>query len=130
LKRCKNEVSRMKISDRFNRLYHSLLNEAFTKSRQLVFRQWIDNRTGGFLTFYRGEDYADMDDLKQILKLMNIDYDVDGEEKISTVDVGNKKLCSHIDWITKILNENGIQFDHDILEWERLKKQAGIYEND
>jgi hypothetical protein len=72
------------------------------------------------------EDYEDMDDLKQIFKLMNLDYEVDGNKKLSTTKIDNKKLCRHIEWITKILNENGIEFNHDIEKWERLLNEAGI----
>ena len=114
----------MTISSQFNRKYHVLLNEAFIKSRSISFRQWLDTNTGGCLKFWRGEDYDDMDDLKQIMKLMNIDYAIDGEDKLSTTKVDNHQLMRHIDWIRKILNENGIEFDEDINEWERLKQQA------
>ena len=120
----------MKISSQFNRKYHALLNEAFIKSRSIMFRQWKDLNTGGCLTFWRGEDYDDMDDLKQIFKLMNIDYNVDGDEKKSTVDVDNTELIRHIDWIRKILNENGIEFDEDIEEWERMKEEARRIRNE
>jgi len=68
-----------------------------------------------------------MDDLKQIFKLMNLNYAVDGDKKLSTNKIENKELCRHIEWITKILNENAIEFDHDIEKWERLKQQAGTY---
>jgi hypothetical protein len=114
------------ISSQFNRLYHALLNEAFTKARQISFRDWKCDQTDGCLIFYKHEDYSDMDDLKQIFKLMNLDYEVDGDEKISTTKVDNKQLVRHIDWITKILNENGIEFNHDIEKWERIKKEAGF----
>ena len=112
------------ISSQFNRKYHALLNEAFTKSRSISFRQWLDTSTGGCLKFWREEDYTDMDDLKQLMKLMNIDYAIDGEEKLSTTKVDNLQLMRHIDWIRKILNENGIEFQEDVEEWERLKQQA------
>ena len=118
----------MKISSQFNRLYHALLNEAFEKARQISFREWKDTNTGGCLIFYKYEDYDSMDELKQIFKLMNLDYEIDGEDKLSTVDIDNKKLCRHIDWITKILNENAIEFEHDQAEWERLKREAKMYE--
>ena len=67
-----------------------------------------------------------MDDLKQIFKLMNLNYVVDGDKKLSTTKVDNKMLCSHLEWITKILNENSIEFDHDIKKWNRIKEEAGI----
>ena len=114
------------ISSRFNRFYHSLLNEAYQKARQISFREWKDTNTGGCLIFYKHEDYEDMDDLKQIFKLMNLNYVVDGDKKLSTTKIDNKSLCLHIEWITKILNENGIEFDADIEKWERLKKDAGF----
>ena len=114
----------MTISSEFNRKYHALLNEAFMKSRKISFREWLDTNTGTCLIFWRDEDYTDMDELKQIMKLMNIDYSVDGEDKLSTTKVDNHQLMRHIDWIRKILNENGIEFDEDIEEWERLKQQA------
>ena len=116
----------MKISSPFNRKYHALLNEAFTKARKISFRQWLDTNTGTCLIFWRGEEYSDMDELKQIFKLMNIDYLADGEEKLSTVKVDNFQLTKHIDFIRKILNENGIEFEEDIEEWERILQDAGI----
>ncbi len=116
----------MFISSTFNRFYHAILNETFTKARQLSFRQWVDTRTGGAFTFYKYEDYSDMDELKQTLKYMNIDYPTDGDKKMSSRKIDNKQLCNHIDWITKILNENGIEFQHDIEAYERAKIMAGI----
>ena len=117
----------MNISSAFNRKYHALLNEAFTKARSISFREWQDTSTGGCLIFWRGDDYEDMDELKQIMKLMNLDYLVAGDGKMSTIDVDNRQLMRHIDWIRKILNENGIEFDEDIEKWERMKQEAGIY---
>ncbi len=108
----------------FNRKYHTLLNEAYLKARKISFRQWLDTNTGTCLIFWRGEEYDSMDELKQIMKLMNIDYAVDGEEKMSTTKVDNHQLMRHIDWVRKILNENGLEFDEDVEEWERLKQQA------
>ncbi|RLE46593.1 hypothetical protein DRJ25_03945 [Candidatus Woesearchaeota archaeon] len=116
----------MKISDPFNRFYHAILNEAFTKARSISFRQWKDTNTGTCLIFHRGEDYDEMDELKQIFKLMNIDLPVDGEDKLSTTKVDNKQLAEHIEFITRILNENGVTFNHDDEEWKRLKVEAGI----
>lgn len=118
----------MTISSQFNRKYHALLNEAYWKARSISFREWQDTSTGGCLIFWRGDDYDDMDDLKQIMKLMNLDYGIEGDGKRSTTDVDNKELVRHIDWIRKILNENGIEFQEDIEKWELIKAQAGIYE--
>ncbi len=133
----------MTITDRFNRFYHAILSEAFTKSRSISFREWRDENTNGCLVFYKGEvpdgDYDRVacpkdtpfkldTSLKTIFKMMNLDYAIDGESKVSTTKIENVQLCRHIEWITKILNENGIEFDHDIEKWERLKQEAGIYE--
>lgn len=112
------------ITSNFNRFYHALLNEAYQKARQISFREWKDTNTGGCLIFYKHEDYEDMDDLKQIFKLMNINYSVDGDKKLSTAKINSKALCEHIIWITKILNENGITFKHDDEEWERILNNA------
>jgi len=132
----------MNISSKFNRFYHALLNEAFEKAHSISFREWKDEITGGCLVFYKGDaPYGDYDcvasakgtpfdqdtSLKTIFKYMNTNYEISGDEKLSTTNIENRKLCQHIDWITKILNENGIQFDHDEAEWERLKQSAGIY---
>jgi len=135
----------MTITDRFNRFYHAILSEAFTKARSISFREWRDDSGNGCLVFYKGEapegDYDcvacakgtpfELDtSLKTIFKMMNLDYEIDetGDKKVSTTEIENVQLCRHIDWITKILNENGIEFDHDIEKWERLKQEAGIYE--
>lgn len=132
----------MTITQRFNGFYHALLEEAFIKLRSISFREWKNPTTGGCLVFYRGatEDGNDYDraaypkgtpferdfGLKTILKNMNTHYGMDGENKVSTVDIENKALCEHIDWFTKILNENGEEFAHDIEKWERIKREAGF----
>lgn len=118
----------MTISQEFNGFLHSILTEAYEKAREISFRQWKCDQTGGCLIFERDDHYSDMDELKQIFKNMNIDYPIaeNGEEKVSTRDITNKELCRHIVWVTKILNENGIEFFHDLDEYERIKMEAGI----
>lgn len=134
----------MNITHRFNGFYHAILTEAFEKLPSVSFREWKDTNTGGCLIFYRDEDYdevahtPDYDEngvdrkrdtsLKTIFKLMNIDYPItqDEEGKISTNEINNQQLCRHIVWITKVLNQNGMEFQHDIEEWERIKLEAGI----
>lgn len=129
----------MTISDRFNGFYHAILTEAYRKSYSISFREWRDVHGKGCLIFHKYEDYdcvaspkgtrPELDtSLKTIFKNMNLDYEIDGDKKVSTTDIGNKKLCSHIEWITKILNENGIEFKHDVEKWDRLKREAGIIE--
>jgi len=131
----------LKISQRFNGFYHAILTEAFNKAPSISFREWKDNSGQGCLIFYRGEEpYGDYDcvacekgtpleydtSLKTIFKNMNLDYSIDGDKKTSTTNIDNKELCRHIEWVTKILNENGIEFNHDIEKWERLKREAGF----
>ena len=130
----------MNISKSFNRFYHALLTEFFNKTRSVSFREWKSSN-GGCLVFYKGTaDDGDYDcvacpkdtpfeldtSLKTIFKNMNTNYYVDDDKKISTTDIDNKALCEHIDWVTKILNENGFEFEHDIRKWERLKREAGF----
>jgi len=131
----------MNISQDFNRFYHALLNEAFEKASSVSFREWRDANGNGCLIFYRGEaPFGDYDcvacpkgttfeqdtSLKTIFKNMNLGYGFDENGKISTTGITNSALCRHIEWITKILNQNGIEFEHDIEEFERMKRSAGI----
>lgn len=127
----------MNISSRFNRFYHALLNEAFKNTTAIQFREWVDSSSGLPFTFFKDIDYDTVavdkgtpperdNSLKTIFKNMNLDYDMTEDGKISTTEIENVRLCRHIEWITKVLNENGVQFKHDIEEWERLKRDAGI----
>ena len=127
----------MNISNPFNGFYHAILTEAYNKARSISFREWKSDQGNGCLIFHRGEDYDcvalpsdvpfELDSsLKTIFKSMNLDYPVDQDKKTSTTKVDNKQLCRHIVFITKILNENGITFNHDDEEWERIKLEAGI----
>jgi len=120
----------MNISSNFNRFYHkAVLKEFFKRCGTVRFSLWIDNNTGGTFEFIRDEDFHDVDDLKQLLKDMNIDYEVaeDGEGKISTSDINAKALVQHIDFCIQIAAENNVTFDFVEDEWNRLLAQAGIY---
>ena len=133
--------SHMIISSGFNKFYHALLAEFFEKTRSVSFREWKSNQGNGCMVFHKGEaDEGDYDcvacpkdtdfeldtSLKTIFKNMNTSYGMDGDKKISTTDIDNKALCEHIDWVTKIFNENGYEFAHDMEKWERLKREAGF----
>ena len=60
----------MTISTKFNRFYHSaVLNDLYNKSYKIVFKHLKDNRTGGAFTINKYEDYHDLEDLKQLLKI-------------------------------------------------------------
>ena len=115
------------ISSHFNRFYHSaVLTELYRKCGTLKFRLWIDEETGGVFEFTKGEHFNDMDDLKQILKNMNLDYEVDEDKKISTSDIDSKSLMQHIEYVIAIAGENNITFGFIEEEWQRLLRQAGI----
>lgn len=117
----------MNISNPYNRFYHGvLLKQAFDNSRQISFREWKDTNTGGCLIFYKGEDYDTMDELKQIFKLMNLDYPIDEDAKTSTRDIDSKELVRHIEWAVKILGENGVLLPFIEEQWERILQDAGI----
>ena len=124
------------ISSSFNRFYHSaVLTELYRKCGTLKFRLWIDEETGGVFEFTKGEHFNDMDDLKQILKNMNLDYEVEEFEglpleliarKISTSNIDSKSLMQHIEYVIVIAGENNITFGFIEEEWQRLLRQAGI----
>jgi len=120
----------MNISSNFNRFYHrAVLTELFNRCGTLRFSLWVDDETGGVFEFVKGEHFNDVDELKQLLKNMNIDYEVseDGEGKISTSDINAKALIQHIDFCIQIAAENNVTFDFVEDEWNRLLAQAGIY---
>ena len=120
----------MTISTRFNRFYHSaVLTEFFRKCGTIKFKLWVDDETGGVFEFVKGEHFNDVDDLKQILKNMNLDYAVaeDGDGKVSTSDINAKALCDHIEWVISLAADNNITFEFVEDEWRRLLAHAGIY---
>jgi len=117
----------VEISGAFNRYLHGVvLNQCFTNSRQISFREWLDTNTGGCLIFYRGEDYDTMDELKQIFKLMNLYYPIEEDGKVSTCDITSKELSRHIEFVLKIMGENGVLLPFIEEGWQRLLEQAGI----
>ena len=117
----------MKISTSFNRFYHSaVLTELFKKCGTLKFSLWIDEETGGVFEFVKGEHFNDMDELKQLLKNMNLDYAVNEDKKISTVDIDSKALMQHIEWCIRLAGDNNITFGFIEDEWARLLRSCGI----
>ena len=117
----------MNISQRFNRYLHGVvLDQCFRHSRQVSFREWKDTGTGGCLIFYRDEDYEDMNELKQLFKLMNLDYPIEEDGKVSTRDITSKEMTRHIEFVLKIMAENGTLLPVVEEEWQRLLEQAGI----
>ena len=117
----------MEISTQYNRWYHGvLLKQSYDATDTIYFSQWMDTNTGGVLHFDKGVDYHDLNDLKQIFKLMNIDYPIDGENKISTTKVDVTVIQRHIEFVIKTLGENSIELDFIRQEWDLLLTQCGI----
>lgn len=111
------------ISTRFNRFYHKcVLTDLYNKSYSLVFRHLQDTRTNGAFKISKYEDYHSTDELKQLLKLLNLDYAVDEKEdkKVSTKDIEVKPLLEHIEFCIKVGIENGLELDFVKREWEQL----------
>lgn len=117
----------MFISPNFNAFYHGpVLTELYRRCGALKFSLWIDEETGGTFEFIKGEHFNDVDDLKQLLKNMNLDYAVEEDKKVSTSDIDSKALMQHIDFVIATAGENGISFGFIEEEWERLLNQADI----
>ena len=117
----------MNISQRFNRYLHGVvLDQCFKHSRQVSFREWKDTSTGGCLIFYRGDDYSTLEELKVILKLMDLNFPIEEDGKVSTRDITSKEMTRHIEFVLKIMAENGTLLPVVEEEWQRLLEQAGI----
>lgn len=113
----------MNISVKFNRFYHNaVLNDIFKKAHRLVFTDLKDTRTGGAFTLYKYEDYSCLDELKQLLKILNLNYGVDVKKdcKVSTKNIEVKQLLIHIEWVIELSIKNGIELKFVTDEWDRL----------
>lgn len=110
----------MNISTQFNKFLHSILNDLFTKSRQLKIYGLSDEIRRETFTIHKSEDYYEMDELKQLLKILNLNYPRDGENNVSTVDISNKDLCEHIEFLYQTAGYNGIELKMVKEEWDRL----------
>ncbi len=115
----------MNISTQFNKFYHKcVLVDMYNKSNKIIFKHLKDTSTGGAFVILKHEDYHDMEDLKQLFKLLNLDYEVDEEmdQKVSTKDIDSKALLEHIEWVIQVGIWNGIELEFVAREWERLKE--------
>lgn len=114
------------IGVQFNKFYHSrILADLFRKCNTLMFRHLGDTRTNGAFRITKYEDFNDVDDLKQLLKLLNLDYPVDEETtngKESTKDIGTKDLLQHIEFVLYVAGYNGVELDMVREDWEQLIK--------
>ncbi len=122
----------MEISSPFNRFYHGVILKQVLEAKDfngraitnIQFRAWKDTSTGGALSFDKYVDYEDIEDLKEIFKYLNLNYPIDKEAKSSTTKINSKDLSDHIEWVFKIMGENGIELELIRLEWERILKEA------
>lgn len=82
----------------------------------------IDTRTGGAFRIYKYEDYNSLEELKRLLKILNVNYgvDIEKDEKISTKDINNKALLKHIEYIFKLAGNNSISLKVVEDEWSYL----------
>lgn len=116
----------MTISQRFSNFYHGVvLKQALEQCGQLTFSIWVDDRGYPF-TFIRGTNYHDLDDLKELFKAMNIDYPMEGDDKVSTTDITSKELTRHIEWAIKTVGENRVEMKFIKEQWDRLLIENGI----
>tara|TARA_R110000796_G_scaffold53290_1_gene125129 strand:- start:1459 stop:1791 length:333 start_codon:yes stop_codon:yes gene_type:complete len=103
----------------------------FEKANQIVFPEIKDTRTGKNFILKKYEEYSDVDELKQSLKLLNFNYKVVRkkglitplqyfEEKISTKDIDNKELLAHIEWVIKLCAENDILLPMVQEDWDMM----------
>lgn len=116
----------MEISNRFNRYYHgAILKDLFNKSNDILFRSLKDTRTNRAFKIVKHQDYNDVDDLKQLLKILNVNYGVDTlkDKKISTKDISVKELLNHVEWVFELAAQNSIELNVVREEWERLVNQ-------
>lgn len=113
------------LSSKFNRFYHkAILKDLFDKATSLQIRSLVDTRTGGAFRIHKYEDYETLDELKQLLKILNVNYgvDIEKDKKISTSDIEVKELLSHIEWVFKVATSNSIELEVVKKEWEELIK--------
>lgn len=111
------------ISSNFNRFYHSrILNDMFNKSHSIRFNELLDTRTNKVFEIVKYEDYNSLNELKQLLKIMNVDYgvDIDRDCKISTKDIETKELLQHIEYVMKICGDNDITLPFVQEEWDLM----------
>jgi len=114
----------MQISSQFNKFLHGrILADVYRKTNGIIFYELKDTRTNDYFCIVKGVDYSDVDDLKQLFKLLNLNYAVDGDKKQSTKDIEVKPLLEHIEFILKVCAENDIELDMVKEDFERMIKQ-------
>tara|TARA_R110000851_G_C13025466_1_gene560589 strand:+ start:858 stop:1163 length:306 start_codon:yes stop_codon:yes gene_type:complete len=94
----------------------------FSKANQIVFTGIKDTRTGKNFILKKYDDYADVDELKQLLKILNFSYKVDekNDKKVSTKDIENRELLAHIEYVIKLCAENDIMLPMVQEDWDLM----------
>tara|TARA_R110001632_G_scaffold83751_2_gene185243 strand:+ start:83 stop:388 length:306 start_codon:yes stop_codon:yes gene_type:complete len=94
----------------------------FLQANQIVFCEIKDTRTGKNFILKKYDDYVDIDELKQLLKLLNFNYKVDEKNdiKVSTKDIDNKELSAHIEYVIKLCAENDIILPMVQEDWDLM----------
>ena len=112
----------MIINSQFNKFYHGAnLNDILRNARSITFREILDTRTNQPFEVFRYEDYHTMDEVKQLFKLMNLDYPNDEkDERLSTKLINNEQLIQHINFIIKTMGESGYEISYIKEEWDRI----------
>jgi len=111
----------MQLSTQFNKFYHSrILADAFRKTNAFIFYELKDTRTNDYFCIVRGTDYHDVDDVKQLFKLLNTSYETTEKGQLSTTEIEVKALLEHIEWVLKVCADNDVELDLVREDWERL----------
>jgi len=111
------------ISVQFNKFYHKrILSDMFNKSHSIKFNELLDTTTNKVFELVKHEDYNSLDELKQLLKILNLNYGVDVKNdcKISTKEIDTKELLAHIEWVIRLCAENDIMLPMVQEDWERM----------
>ena len=111
------------ISTQFNKFYHKrILSDMFHKSHSIRFNELLDTTTNKVFELVKYEDYNSLNELKQLLKILNLNYGIDEKRdcKISTKDIETKELLEHIEWVLKLCAENDIILPMVQEDWDRM----------
>ena len=103
----------MKVSSNFNRFYHSLLGEFYKQADEVKVE-------GIGILYTKG---LTLDNFKQTLKLLNLEYPRENYTTLSTKDISNKDLVEHIEFIIKLAYQNYYRLKVVEQEWEQVLRE-------
>tara|TARA_R110000744_G_scaffold336044_1_gene441375 strand:- start:266 stop:571 length:306 start_codon:yes stop_codon:yes gene_type:complete len=94
----------------------------FEQANQIIFPEIKDTRTSKNFILKKYDDYVDVNELKQLLKILNFNYEVDekNDKKVSTKDIDNKDLLAHIEYVIKLCTENDILLPMVQEDWDLM----------